>query len=350
MLKKVSIRHISPIVLSLAALGIFSYALVFSTTAHAATCDNNDTVIIDCGNGTNGIWALLLIAINVLTAGVGVLAVAGIVYGAFLWTTAEDMPDQLNKAKSIITNVIIGLLAFAGMYAVLQFVIPGGVFDRSSKVASITNTTDSTLKIPSSNQGGPSSGNSQSPADNSSTFTPGQVLIIGDSITQRPATGTNQGNKGWWEYLLDGKSGRFKFSAEGGSGYVVRGSRGTTFYDRLSDISSTKPKSIVIAGGLNDRGAQGLSSGIKKYYDQLAKVLATNNIPVTNVYVLVPHPSGTAADVIAIVKSNATRIGAKFVSTSGYTSLYDNLHPDSAGAKVIEQSFTKNSNFDERLK
>jgi len=98
-------------------------------------CGGVKTAIIKCDQNNsgsnvenNGIWGLLLIAINIMTAGVGVLAVGGIVYGAILYTTAEDKADQVKKAIDIITNVVIGLVAFALMWAGLNFLIPGGVF------------------------------------------------------------------------------------------------------------------------------------------------------------------------------------------------------------------------------
>jgi hypothetical protein len=98
-------------------------------------CGGVQTAIIKCDQNNqddslsnNGIWGLLLIAINIMTAGVGVLAVAGIVYGAVLYSTAEDKADQVNKAVDIIRNVIIGLIAFALMWAGLNFIVPGGVF------------------------------------------------------------------------------------------------------------------------------------------------------------------------------------------------------------------------------
>jgi hypothetical protein len=98
-------------------------------------CGGAETAIIKCdgydnkgGVEKNGIWALLLLVINVMTAGVGVLAIAGIVYGSILYTTAEDKADQVKKATDIITNVVIGLVAFALMWAGLNFIIPGGVF------------------------------------------------------------------------------------------------------------------------------------------------------------------------------------------------------------------------------
>ena len=69
-----------------------------------------------------------MIALNILTAGVGIIAVGGIVYGAILYTTAEDKADQVKKATDIITNVVIGLVMFGLMYAGLNFIVPGGVF------------------------------------------------------------------------------------------------------------------------------------------------------------------------------------------------------------------------------
>lgn len=99
-------------------------------------CGGVKTAIIKCdadSSGTdlenNGVWALLVIVLNILTAGVGIFAVAGIVYGAVLYTTAEDKADQVKKATDIITNVVIGLVAFALMWAGLNFIVPGGIFN-----------------------------------------------------------------------------------------------------------------------------------------------------------------------------------------------------------------------------
>jgi len=63
-----------------------------------------------------------------LTAGIGVLAVAGIVYGSILYTSAGDSSEKVSKSREVIRNVVIGILAYALMYAVLNFIIPGGLF------------------------------------------------------------------------------------------------------------------------------------------------------------------------------------------------------------------------------
>lgn len=119
----------------IAFVGAASVILTPATVAAAQKCGGVETAIIACdedNKGTavenNAIWALLMIALNVMTAGVGVLAVAGIVYGAVLYTTAEDKAEQVKNATNIITNVVIGLILYAMMWAGLNFIIPGGVF------------------------------------------------------------------------------------------------------------------------------------------------------------------------------------------------------------------------------
>ncbi|MFZ1301904.1 MAG: hypothetical protein WAQ27_05020 [Candidatus Microsaccharimonas sp.] len=95
-----------------------------------------DTALIDCSNvntdadgvENTGVWSILLTIINILTAGVGVIALGGIVYGSILYTSAGGNQEQVKKAMGIFSNVVIGVVAFAGMWALLNFIIPGGVF------------------------------------------------------------------------------------------------------------------------------------------------------------------------------------------------------------------------------
>lgn len=104
--------------------------------AFAATCGGANTAIIQCDQDNsdaknlrdNGIWGILLIALNILTASVGIAAVGGIVYGAILYTTAADSTEQTKKAIEIIRNVVIGLVAYGLMFIGLNFIIPGGIF------------------------------------------------------------------------------------------------------------------------------------------------------------------------------------------------------------------------------
>lgn len=98
-------------------------------------CGTAKTSIIKCDQTNKGsniennaIWGLLLMVLNIMTAGVGIVAVGGIVYGAILYTTAGDKADQIKKASGVIANVVVGLIAYILLFAVVQYLIPGGVF------------------------------------------------------------------------------------------------------------------------------------------------------------------------------------------------------------------------------
>lgn len=109
-----------------------------NTCSFAANCsddgDGFSTNILPCNNEEDkdlvdsDIWKVLLLIINVLTAGVGILAVGGVIYASILYASAGGSTDQVKKAKEIIVNIIIGIVAYALMYSFLNFIIPGGVF------------------------------------------------------------------------------------------------------------------------------------------------------------------------------------------------------------------------------
>lgn len=125
-----------------AALPMTARAADCVETSTTQCCGNVPTSIIGCdqnnkdkdGDGKvdaqeTGIWALLMMGVNILTAGIGVVALAGIVYGAVLYTSAGGSTEQIKKAYTVFTNVGIGIVAFAGMWALLNFLIPGGAFN-----------------------------------------------------------------------------------------------------------------------------------------------------------------------------------------------------------------------------
>jgi hypothetical protein len=120
------------------AMGIVLSAVAVAPlpAAEAAQCAGVQTSLIPCTQtgGTSGsakdsgVWGLLLLVLNILTAGVGIAAVGGIVFAAVLYSSASDRPDQVQKAKDTIRNVVVGIAAYAGMYLILNFLIPGGIF------------------------------------------------------------------------------------------------------------------------------------------------------------------------------------------------------------------------------
>lgn len=119
------------------AVLVFGILAVISPLAvsAASTCGGIDTAIIACkedGSGDieqSGVWGILLLAINILTAGVGVVAVAGIVYASILYSASGGDAANVKKAMTIISDIVIGVIAYALMYAVLNFLVPGGLFE-----------------------------------------------------------------------------------------------------------------------------------------------------------------------------------------------------------------------------
>lgn len=132
-IKKSFKKIVSTSVIGLAMMTTGSFAL--ATTVSAVDCAILPSGICDSATKPassdlkdNAIFKLLKLILQIMTAGVGVAAVGGVVYAAVLYTSAGDAADQVKKAKTIITDVVIGLVAYALMFLLLQWLIPGGVF------------------------------------------------------------------------------------------------------------------------------------------------------------------------------------------------------------------------------
>lgn len=107
--------------------------------AMAATCKDYQTSVLPIPgcDGTNPdeevdgqavIFGIIKIVIQIMTAVIGIVAVGAVIFGAILYGTSGDNPENLKKAKGIWMNVVIGLMLFAFMVAITNFLIPGGVF------------------------------------------------------------------------------------------------------------------------------------------------------------------------------------------------------------------------------
>lgn len=119
---------------------LFVATALFVPTLTASAANNGcetDTAIIKCeipagatGIEATGIWSVLILAINVLTGLVAVAALGGIIWGSILYTSAGGNMEQTKKAMGVITNVVIGVIAYGLMFVGLNFLIPGGVFNQ----------------------------------------------------------------------------------------------------------------------------------------------------------------------------------------------------------------------------
>lgn len=107
---------------------------VFLPTAHAAALECSVLPASFCSSATEDnpkksvVFTLLEWVLGIMSAGVGIVAVAAFVYAGIMYSSASNKPDQVKKAKDIMTQTVIGLVVFAIMALVIQWLVPGGVF------------------------------------------------------------------------------------------------------------------------------------------------------------------------------------------------------------------------------
>ncbi len=76
---------------------------------------------------TNVIYIYLKAIINFLAIGVGLAVAVSIAIGGFGYITSEGNPQKLSAAKNRLFHAVMALILFILMYALLQFLIPGGL-------------------------------------------------------------------------------------------------------------------------------------------------------------------------------------------------------------------------------
>lgn len=130
-------RHQLVAAVAIASAASFVATAAIAFPAGAAECSGVTTQLVDCSsaNDTTGnpVVAVLVVAIQVLTAVVGIAAIASLVYAGILYSSASGEASSVAKAKETIRNAIIGLLLFAGMTILINYLIPGGLFSGSAK-------------------------------------------------------------------------------------------------------------------------------------------------------------------------------------------------------------------------
>lgn len=70
-------------------------------------------------------------AINLLSVMFGIIAAASLIMGGIQYATSEGDPQKVAKAKSRLVSTIIAILAYLFLFSFLQFLIPGGIFNRT---------------------------------------------------------------------------------------------------------------------------------------------------------------------------------------------------------------------------
>ena len=135
-------------VLSIFVAGIIMVAPVFADTKCVPTsvlgdsaCDadgnfkhkidrdhpvGENEVSCSCDDGEGGsIKEILKLVVDIMSIGVGILAVIGISVSGVQYLTAGGSEEKTRKAKRRILEIVIGLIAYVLIYALLRFLLPG---------------------------------------------------------------------------------------------------------------------------------------------------------------------------------------------------------------------------------
>lgn len=105
---------------------------IFAQDSYAATCGSTETFFDwGCSSDDVGVVESVLInLVNWLAVGVTVAVVGGIIYGAIMYTSSGGDQARAKKAIEIIRNAVIALLLYFIMWALLNWLVPGGLFSK----------------------------------------------------------------------------------------------------------------------------------------------------------------------------------------------------------------------------
>lgn len=86
-----------------------------------------DTSILpgDWASGDGGVMKILGLILKILVYGLGAAATLGVIIAGILYLTARDNQQQVAKAKTRLVEIAIGLVAWAAMFTLLSWLIPG---------------------------------------------------------------------------------------------------------------------------------------------------------------------------------------------------------------------------------
>jgi len=89
--------------------------------------DHNGVNCVPGNRSGGGIWYILNLVMQILTWGVGIVAVLGVVIASIVYTTAGGDEGKVKLAKTMVFNIAIGLVLYALLWAILNFILPNTI-------------------------------------------------------------------------------------------------------------------------------------------------------------------------------------------------------------------------------
>ncbi len=94
-------------------------------TSSAESFGVETAILKECGKDNDGIDCIVRLIIDMLSIGVGIVGVIGITIVGIQYLTASGNEEKTRKAKTRMFEIIIGLAAYAVLYAALSWLLPG---------------------------------------------------------------------------------------------------------------------------------------------------------------------------------------------------------------------------------
>ena len=107
--------------------GLFISLSLFLNCSYvsAATCGSVETSLIECDEGgTGGINHVLLLVLDIMSIGVGIVGVIGISWAGIQYLTAKGDEGQAKKAKRRIYEIVIGIACYVVVFGVMRWLLP----------------------------------------------------------------------------------------------------------------------------------------------------------------------------------------------------------------------------------
>lgn len=117
--------------MAMATVFAVSSTPVFAATNSGTKCGSTKTQFIACDTktGLGTIGDLIRISLIVLTVLIGAVAVGGLAYAGIIYASAHDDQNKVSEAKTIIRNIIIGLILYGFTIAIINWLVPATVVD-----------------------------------------------------------------------------------------------------------------------------------------------------------------------------------------------------------------------------
>ncbi len=93
-------------------------------------CGEANVNILACGSagGNVALNNILKIGVIILSIIVGIAAVGGLAWASILYSKAEENEGSVSEAKTLIQNIVVGLILYVLLVALINWLVPGGVF------------------------------------------------------------------------------------------------------------------------------------------------------------------------------------------------------------------------------